>query len=50
MNSLALAVMIFAMGTVTSATVYFFYKVLTAPPKPEPDSYKDNDDRLNPQE
>lgn len=50
MNSLALTVMIFAMGTVTSAMGYFFYKVLTTPPKPEPDSYKDNDDRLNLQE
>jgi len=44
MNILALAIMVFAMGTVTSATVFFFYKVLTTPPKPEPDSYKDNDD------
>lgn len=44
MNSIALIVMISSMGSVTLATVYFFYKVLTTPPKPEPDSYADNDD------
>jgi len=31
---------------VTGLTLYFFYKVLTAPPRPEPDSYIDNDDEL----
>lgn len=46
MNSLAIVVMVSAMGSVTAATIYFFYKVLTAPPKPEPDSYSDNDDIL----
>lgn len=30
--------------TVTVFTVYFFWKVLKTPPKPEPDSYADNDD------
>lgn len=44
MNSLALTIMILSMGSVTLANAYFFYKVLTAPPKPEPDSYSDNDD------
>lgn len=44
MNSLAIIIMISAMGSVTAATIYFFYKVLTAPPKSEPDSYSDNDD------
>lgn len=44
MNSLAILVMVSAMGLVTAATIYFFYKVLTAPPKSEPDSYLDNDD------
>lgn len=44
MNSIALLIMILAMGSVTSAAVYFFYRVLTTPPKPEPDSYSDNDD------
>lgn len=44
MNSLALFVMISSMGTVTLATAYFFYRVLTAPPKPEPDSYSENDE------
>jgi hypothetical protein len=44
MNSIAIFIMVSAMGTVTAATIYFFYKVLTAPPKPEPDSYSENDD------
>lgn len=44
MNSLAIVIMVSAMGSVTTATIYFFFKVLTAPPKPEPDSYSDNDD------
>ncbi len=43
MNSLALTIMILSMGTVSLATAYFFYKVLTTPPKPEPDSYADNE-------
>lgn len=29
---------------VTGLTIYFFWRVLTVPPKPEPDSYLDNDD------
>jgi len=36
--------MILAQGTVISITAYFFYKVLTMPPKDEPDSYSENDD------
>ncbi len=44
MNTLAIVIMVSAMGSVTAATLYFFYKVLTAPPKPEPDSYTENDD------
>lgn len=44
MNSLALFIMILSMGSVTSAAIYFFYRVVTTPPKPEPDSYTDNDD------
>lgn len=44
MNSIAIFIMVSAMGSVTTATIYFFYKVLTAPPKPEPDSYSDNDE------
>ena len=44
MNTLAIVIMVSAMGSVTAATVYFFYRVLTVPPRPEPDSYSDNDD------
>jgi len=44
MNSLAIFVMVSAMGLVCAATIYFFYKVLATPPKQEPDSYSDNDD------
>lgn len=29
--------------TVLTITAYFFYRVLTTPPKPEPDSFSDND-------
>ncbi|QQR88265.1 MAG: hypothetical protein IPJ76_08665 [Flavobacteriales bacterium] len=43
MNTEALVLMIVAMGTVISLTGYFFYRVLTAKPKPEPDSYTDDD-------
>ena len=44
MNTEALILMIAAEGIITAVTVYFFYKVLTVPPKPEPDSYSENDD------
>lgn len=43
MNTEALTLMLLAMGTVTALTAYFFWRVLKAPPKPEPDSYTDND-------
>ncbi|MFN9597121.1 MAG: hypothetical protein ACK560_10050 [Bacteroidota bacterium] len=44
MSNEALILMIAAEGIITVVTVYFFYKVLTVPPKPEPDSYSENDD------
>ena len=44
MNNLAIIIMVSAMGSVTAATIYFFYKVLTVAPKPEPDSYSENDE------
>jgi len=44
MNTEALILMIAAEGIITVVTVYFFYKVLTVPPKSEPDSYSENDD------
>jgi hypothetical protein len=46
MNTTALITMILAQGTVTFIAIYFFYKVLTTPPKREPDSYSDNDDEV----
>lgn len=36
--------MVATMSVVTAITGYFFYKVLTAPKRPEPDSFEDNDD------
>ena len=44
MNTSALITMILAQGLVIVAALYFFYKVLTTPPKAEPDSYSENDD------
>tara|TARA_R110002051_G_scaffold23068_1_gene58716 strand:- start:64 stop:219 length:156 start_codon:yes stop_codon:yes gene_type:complete len=44
MNTSALIVMFLAQGIVIFFAGYFFYKVLTIPPKPEPDSYSENDD------
>ena len=36
--------MLTTMLLVTGLTLFFFWKVLNVPPKPEPDSYTDNDD------
>jgi hypothetical protein len=44
MNSQALIMMVFTQLVVTGFTGYFFYRVLTTKPKPEPDSYIENDD------
>ena len=44
MNNEALTMMIAAEGIIAAVTLYFFYKVLTVPKKPEPDSYSENDD------
>jgi len=44
MNKAAIITMVLAQGIVTSFAAYFFYKVLTIKPKPEPDSYSENDD------
>ncbi|WP_190277451.1 hypothetical protein [Adhaeribacter rhizoryzae] len=44
MNTLALSVMLFTMISVTVVTIYFFIKVLNTPPRPEPDSFSENDD------
>ncbi len=44
MNSSALTVMIISQGVFVLVALYFFYRVLTTPPKQEPDSYSENDD------
>ncbi len=46
MNTSALITMLVAQGIVISFASYFFYKVLTIPPKQEPDSFNENDDEL----
>lgn len=45
MSTQALIMMITTVTVVTGITGYFFYKVLTTPPRSEPDSYEDNDDQ-----
>lgn len=45
MTTSALIMILLTQGTVIAATVYFFFKVLKTPPKPEPDSYSDNDEQ-----
>lgn len=49
MNPIALFTMLTTLVIVTGVTIYFFYRVYTAPPKPEPDSFIENDsvDRKN---
>lgn len=44
MKTSALIFMIVSETVITGITVYFFLKVLFTKPKPEPDSYTDNDD------
>jgi hypothetical protein len=46
MNTTAIITMVCAQGIVVCFAAYFFYKVLTIPPKPEPDSFSENDDEL----
>ncbi len=36
--------MVVTQGIVIGCTGYFFYKVLSTPPKSEPDSFAQNDD------
>jgi hypothetical protein len=44
MNTSALILMIIAQGIIIACAGYFFYRVLKAPPKHEPDSYDENDE------
>lgn len=41
MNTSALIMMVVTFLLVTGFTLYFFIKMLTIPPKPEPDSYSE---------
>ncbi|MBT3365451.1 MAG: hypothetical protein HOE88_02600 [Flavobacteriales bacterium] len=43
MTNSAFWMMLITQATVTVVTIYFFYRVLTAPDREEPDSYSDND-------
>ena len=43
MKTEALTLMIIAEVLITAFTIYFFYRVLFTKPKPEPDSYSEND-------
>lgn len=45
MKTAALITMVLTLGIVTIITLYFFYRVLTTPPKQEPDSFSENDDK-----
>lgn len=44
MTTSALILMVSVQSIVVIMTAYFFRKVLTTPPKAEPDSYSENDD------
>ena len=44
MNSAALTTMLLVQIPVIFITIYFFYRVLKTPPKPEPDSFDENDE------
>ena len=44
MTSTALLMMVITEVIITVITVYFFWKVLSTPSRPEPDSYSENDD------
>jgi hypothetical protein len=44
MNTSALILMVSTMSIVTTITAYFFIRVLRTPPRPEPDSFENNDD------
>lgn len=44
METVPLLMMAITQIIVTVLTGYFFWKVLKTPPKPEPDSYSENDE------
>lgn len=44
MNTIAIVLMVSVQVVVTLATGYFFVRILRTPPRPEPDSFDENDD------
>jgi hypothetical protein len=44
MNTSALILMVSVQLTVVCCVAYFYYRVLTTPQRPEPDSYAENDE------
>lgn len=44
MNTSAFFTMIITEVIITAATIYFFYRVLMIKPKPEQDSFSENDE------
>jgi hypothetical protein len=44
MNTSALILMVVTQVSVICITGYFFYRVFTTPSRPEPDSYRENDE------
>jgi hypothetical protein len=44
MNTSAIILMVSVQLTVICCVGYFYFKVLTTPPRPEPDSYAENDE------
>jgi hypothetical protein len=47
MTTSALAMLLITEAIVIGFTSYFLYRVLTAKPKPEPDSFSDNDEGVH---
>lgn len=45
MSTSALTMMLTTQIVVAAITIYFFYKVLKTPPRKEPDSFTDNDNK-----
>lgn len=50
MNNSALITMIITQTIVSGFMIYFFIKVLTIKPNPEPDSYSENDENKRDEE
>lgn len=44
MNTSALVLMVSVQLIVVCCVAYFYYRVLKTPPRPEPDSYAENDE------